>query len=154
MISGAVRRRREQKTLRSPTSTTKLLFLLNKDALLESKYSTTPTSYLRVMCHNEHGGVAFFDNLLEIVKNPVAVGPVQLARRLIGKDQLGSIHEGPGNGDALPFTGRKTAGGVGEAVGHMNPFQSLADASLSLALVDFRVDQRQLKVLTNGARLD
>ena len=65
----------------------------------------------------------------------VGVGAVEIARRLIGQNQRGSINQRSGRGHPLPFTAGEFRGAVIDPRGKSNAIQQLA---------------RTLDVLTSG----
>ena len=76
-----------------------------------------------------------------------AGGRVEVARRLVGHDQLGSVHQRARHGDALLFATRQLRGVVAAALAEAHAIEELADPVGIGATVE---RQRQTDVLFGG----
>ena len=95
--------------------------------------------------HDDGGatGVEF----LEQAEYLLAVGTVEVARRLIGEDHVGARHDGARYGHALLLAAGQLMGEVLGAVGDVHAAHGLGDALLALSRRDAHVEQRQGDVL-------
>ena len=86
---------------------------------------------------------------------------VKVAGWLVGEKNLGTIHEGPGNGDALLLASRKLDGIVMQTIFQTDPFEKLSGAAPRVILaadlgghhhvLQSRERRQQLKALKDKA---
>ena len=76
----------------------------------------------------DKGGVGFVGELAEEVEDELTVGGIEVAGGFVGEDELGTVDEGAGDGDALLFAAGELGGeGVG-AVGDADAVEEGGDA--------------------------
>src|SRR5690606_16111915 len=84
----------------------------------------------------------------------VAVGGVEVARRLVGEDERRRGHDGAGDRDALLLPARELLREVVAAVRHADALEGRLRAELPLLGVEVEVEQRELDVLVDRQLVD
>ena len=111
-----------------------------------------PRRFLRdaAVVRDQHDGAPLRAQLAEELENVRAGLAVEIARGLIGKDDLRAIHQRAGDGHALHLPARELERRVLRAIGKADALDRLDRALPALARGHAGVDHRQLHVLQHG----
>ena len=91
-------------------------------AVREFDAATGVAGNVDIVCDHEDG-VAGFVELAKNIDDGFFVGFIEIARGLVGEDELGLIDERASDGDALLFTAGEIGGEMREAVGEADALE-------------------------------
>src|SRR4051794_6321899 len=106
---------------------------------------------LGVVRHHQQRDAALADLLGEKRQHRLTVRRVEVARRLIGKEERRLGHEGASDGGTLQLTAGQLGGQVLHAVGEADSLEQLGGAAVAARAIE---QQGQLDVLAHGERGD
>ena len=95
---------------------------------------------------DQHDGATAAVQLVEQAHHVAGRHRVEVAGRLVGQDQVGVGHQGPGHGHPLLLAAGQLAGPVVDPVGQADPLERREGPALALGPLDPGVEQRELDV--------
>src|SRR5690606_2549587 len=116
-------------------------------ALVEAPHGPGALGGCRIVGDHHDRLFELFVQLLEQVQDVVRALPIQIARRLVGDDDLRIRHDRPRDRDALLLTTRELAGQVIHAMIEPDDLERDLGALAALGGGELRQEQRQLDVL-------
>src|ERR1051326_4524089 len=99
------------------------------------------------MGDQNYGDAVFLVETAEQLHHLIALGTVEIACRLVGKNDVWLGDERPGNGDALLLASGKLGRGVGLTIGQAHHGKSFARERVPLFARRAAINQRQLQIL-------
>src|SRR3954447_10174127 len=124
---------------------------LHQLSVVQRLTSARPPRRLGVVRHHQQRDAALADLLGEKRQHRLAVRRVEVARRLIGKEECRLRDEGASDGGTLQLTTGQLGGQVLHAVGEADALEQLRGAAVAARAVE---EQGQLDVLAHGERGD
>src|ERR1043166_8459011 len=125
-----------------------------KFAFLQMNGARPEGGRLRIVCHHDDGLANLAAERLENVQDLLGGMRVQITGGLVGDDQPGVSHQGPGNGRALFLAPGELFGQVFAPVGQTDEFKGRVALLTPSSGAEMGQEQRQLHVLESRQNRD